>query len=195
VAPTFFQSPSEFREWLASHHDRAHELLVGYYKTSSGKPSMTWPESVDEALCFGWIDGVRKGLDDERYMIRFTRRKPGGIWSALNIKKARELIALGRMQPAGLAVFQARRADRSGVYTYEQSDHTTLDEAYERELRANERAWTFLESSAPSYRRAALHWVMSAKRKETRDRRLRTLIEDSANARPIPPLTPRRRSG
>ena len=193
MKPRFFPSPIEFRAWLEKHHATTSELIVGYYKKGSGMPSMTWPESVDEALCFGWIDGVRKALDDECYQIRFTPRKRGSNWSAVNIRKAEELIEQGLMRPAGLAAFEARRKDRSAVYSYEQSDPSKLNEAYDQELRANKAAWAFIESSSPSYGRAAIHWVMSAKREETRRQRLSTLIDDSAQGRTIPPLTPRRR--
>ena len=195
MQPTFFPIRSEFRAWLERHHDNSQELLVGYYKKGSGKPSMTWPESVDEALCYGWIDGVRKGVDDERYTIRFTPRKPGSIWSAANIKRARELIQLGLMSPAGLKAFEARREDRSAIYSYEQRRPATLDEAYERQFRRNKKAWEFLQSSPPSYQKAAIHWVMTAKQEETRKRRLATLIDDSAHGRTVRPLTPRRREG
>jgi uncharacterized protein YdeI (YjbR/CyaY-like superfamily) len=195
MEPTFFATRAAFRAWLEQHHATADELLVGYYKAGSGKPSLTWPESVEEALCFGWIDGVRKGLDDERYQIRFTPRKPGSTWSVVNVRKAQELIDQGRMRPAGLAAFGARRADHSAVYAYEQVSPATLDEAYEQELKANAQAWAHLTESAPSYRRAAVHWVMSAKQEETRRRRLQTLIDDSAHGRTVPPLTPRRRKG
>jgi uncharacterized protein YdeI (YjbR/CyaY-like superfamily) len=190
----YFKTGVEFRTWLERHHETSNELLVGYFKRSSRKPSITWPESVDEALCFGWIDGVRKGIDDERYTIRFTPRKVGSIWSAANIKRARELIDLGLMTPAGLRAFHARRDDRSAVYSYEQGE-TALDEAYERRLRRNAKAWEFFQSSPASYRKAAVHWVMSAKREETRQRRLATLVDESARKRTVRPLTPRRRQG
>jgi uncharacterized protein YdeI (YjbR/CyaY-like superfamily) len=194
AAPRYFRTSAEFRTWLEQHHDVTTELIVGYYKKSSGKRSITWPESVDEALCFGWIDGVRKGIDDKRYTIRFTPRKPGSIWSATNIKRAHELIDQGLMGRAGLRAFNARRDERSAVYSYEQSG-ATLDKGYERRLRENPKAWDFFRSSPPSYRKAAAHWVMSAKREETRLRRLDTLIHDSALGRTVRPLTPRRRPG
>jgi uncharacterized protein YdeI (YjbR/CyaY-like superfamily) len=190
----YFRNAGEFGAWLERHHDSASELLVGYYKKGSGKPSMTWPESVDEALCFGWIDGVRKGIDDERYTIRFTPRKPGSIWSAANIKRAQELVDLGHMRSSGLRAFHARRADRSAIYSYEQRDAAELDEASERTLRRNKKAWRFLQASPPSYRKAAIHWVMTAKKEETRERRLATLIEDSEHGRTVGPLTRRTRS-
>jgi uncharacterized protein YdeI (YjbR/CyaY-like superfamily) len=175
---------------VEQHHTTTSELIVGYYKKA--QHAGTTSESVDEALCFGWIDGVRKGLDDERYQIRFTPRKRDSNWSAVNIRKAEELIEQGLMRPAGLAAFEARREERSAVYSYEQTDPSKLNEAYDQQLRANKTAWIFFESSSPSYRRAAIHWVMSAKREETQRRRLATLIDDSAQGRTIPPLTPRR---
>lgn len=194
MEPVFSRDRSEFGEWLEQHHATSDALLVGYYKTGSGKASMTWAESVEEALRFGWIDGVRKGLDAERYQIRFTPRKPGSIWSAVNIAKAEELIARGRMRPAGLAAFEARRPDRSAVYSYEQSEAPVLDAAFERELRGNPAAAAFFESRPASYRKAAIHWVMSATQPDTRRRRLQTLIDDSAHGRTVRPLTSRRKS-
>lgn len=190
MKPTFFPSPSKFRQWLAANHDKASELWVGYYKKDSGQPSLTWPESVDEALCFGWIDGVRKSIDEVSYMIRFTPRKPGSIWSAVNIKRAAELIELGLMQPAGLKAFQNRQEARSAVYAYEQRGQK-LDGAYERKLRANKKAWAFFQAQPPSYQKAASWWVISAKQEETRLKRLEKLIEDSASGRTVPPLTRR----
>ena len=189
MEPTFFATPAEFRAWLEEHHADRRELLVGFYKTGSGRPSITWPESVDEALCFGWIDGVRRGIDGDSYSIRFTPRRPGSIWSTANVKRARELIELGRMTPAGLAAFEARKEERSGVYSYEQREDARLDAAQEARFRANPRAWEWFEGQPPWYRRAALHWVASAKREETRERRLATLIEDSAHGRTVKPLT------
>jgi uncharacterized protein YdeI (YjbR/CyaY-like superfamily) len=190
----YFRNAAEFRAWLERHHDAAAELLIGYYKKGSHRPTMTWPESVDEALCFGWIDGVRKGIDEERYTIRFTPRKQGSVWSAANIKRAQELIDLGHMRPSGLHAFQSRRADRSVIYSYEQREAVNLDDAYERTFRRNKKAWRFFEASPPSYRKAAIHWVMTAKREETREQRLATLIEDSAHGRTVRPLTRRTRS-
>jgi uncharacterized protein YdeI (YjbR/CyaY-like superfamily) len=187
--PIFFATPDEFRTWLEKHHDSAREVLVGYYKTSSSRPSITWPQSVDQALCFGWIDGVRKRIDDERYMIRFTPRKPGSNWSAVNVARIKELTELGLMRPAGLHAFQARVEANTGVYAYEQRDAAALDDAEEREFRANPQAWAFFQARAPSYRKAAIWWVVSAKKPETRRKRLATLIDDSANGRTVKPLT------
>ena len=172
------------------HHDSSRELLVGYYRRKTGKPSLTWAQSVDEALCYGWIDGVRRSIDDERYTIRFTPRKPRSNWSAVNIRRAKELIEQGLMTPTGLAAFEARTDDRSAIYSYEQRHTAQLDEESEHRFRANQKAWEFLTSKPPSYRKAAIYWVMSAKKEETRRRRLTSLIEDSASGRTVPPLTP-----
>jgi uncharacterized protein YdeI (YjbR/CyaY-like superfamily) len=190
VEPTFFAVPADFRAWLEENHERESELLVGFYKKATGRPSITWPEAVDEALCFGWIDGIRRSLGDESYTIRFTPRKPRSTWSAVNIERAKELVAKGRMRPAGLAAFEARSDDRSAIYSYEQRHEARLAPGEEREFRANERAWEFFQGQPPSYRKPALWWVVSAKREETRARRLRTLIDDSASGRRLRRLTP-----
>jgi uncharacterized protein YdeI (YjbR/CyaY-like superfamily) len=191
MKPTFFRTPAEFRKWLARHHDTTPELLVGLYKKGSGKPSITWPESVDEALCFGWIDGVRRTIDDASYVIRFTPRRARSNWSAINLKRVDELTRLGRMQPAGVRAFEARDPKRSEVYSYEQrKDEQKLAVAYEAKLNANKAASTFFRSQAASYQRIASRWVMSAKKEETRLRRLATLIDDSAHGRRIGPLRP-----
>lgn len=190
LKPKFFNAASKFRQWLAANYDQASELWVGYYKKDSGKPSLTWPESVDEALCFGWIDGIRKSVDEVSYTIRFTPRKPRSSWSAVNIKRATELAELGLMQPAGLKAFQNRQEARSAVYAYEQRGQK-LDGAHERKLQANKKAWAFFQAQPPSYQKAASWWVISAKKEETRLKRLATLIEDSANGRTVPPLTRR----
>jgi len=182
VKARFFRSPAAFRAWLARNHATTSELLVGYYKTASGKPSMTWPESVDEALCFGWIDGIRKRLDDDRYTIRFTPRRPRSIWSTVNIKRALELAALGLMQPSGLKAFAAREENRSGIYSYEQRSDT-LPEPYAGTLRKHRAAWSFFQAQPPSYRKTIGWWVVSAKKEETRLKRLDQLIEDSALGR------------
>ena len=193
MKPTFFATPSEFRAWLEEHHDTAQELLVGFYKKSSGKPSITWPESVDQALCFGWIDGVRKGIDDVSYTIRFTPRKPRSTWSAVNVKRATELARLGLMHPAGLKAFEERVEEKSGLYGYEQSNPVELGDAYEQQFRANSTAWDFFQAQAAWYRRTATWWVISAKQEETRLKRLARLIEDSEHGRTIAPLTRRPR--
>lgn len=189
MKPTFFKSPAELRQWLEKHHAKSHELLVGFYKKNSGKPSITWPESVDEALCFGWIDGIRRRIDDISYTIRFTPRKSGSNWSVVNIERVQELSDSGRMQPAGLKAFQERTEDKSRIYSYEQQRTLKLDERQAKKLRANQKAWTFFQSQPRSYQRAANWWVMSAKKEETRLKRLDTLIEDSAHGRTIALLT------
>jgi uncharacterized protein YdeI (YjbR/CyaY-like superfamily) len=182
--PTFFKTPSDFRKWLDAHHTTHLELLVGFYKKGSGKPSITWPESVDQALCFGWIDGVRKRIDEVSYTIRFTPRKPRSIWSAINIKRVAELTSLGMMQPLGLKAFEARTENRSGIYAYEQRSDT-LPEPYAKKLRQNKAAWDFYIDQAPWYRKVTAWWVVSAKKEETRLRRLDRLIEESARGVPL----------
>ena len=186
MKPRFFRTPSEFREWLERHHETTPDLLVGFYKKGSGKPSITWPESVDEALCFGWIDGVRRTIDDASYCIRFTPRRPRSNWSTVNIKRAEELTKLGRMRPRGLAAFEARDPEQTGLYSYEQrKKYEILDASYEAKLRKNKKAWTFFQAQPPGYRRIASMYVMSAKKEETRLRRLATLIDESAHERRI----------
>ena len=179
MKPTFFANAEKFRKWLEKNHDKASELLVGFYKRGSGKPSITWPESVDQALCFGWIDGVRKRIDDDSYTIRFSPRRKTSIWSAINIKRATELKDLGLMHEAGLAAFDRRRDDKSRIYSYENTPKT-FTPADEKKFRANKKAWEFFNAQAPSYRRLAVYWVMSAKRVETHDARMRKLIDISA---------------
>lgn len=178
ISPVFFSKPSEFRKWLEKNHLKESELLVGFYKKDSGKPSITWPESVDEALCFGWIDGIRKSVDDESYTVRFTPRKPGSIWSAVNIKKAEDLTKKGLMFPAGAAAFAKRDENRSKVYSFEQ-EKIELGAAYEKKFKANKKAWASFQAMPPSYRKAAIWWVISAKQEATRIKRLETLIADS----------------
>jgi uncharacterized protein YdeI (YjbR/CyaY-like superfamily) len=190
LTPTFFATPQEFRAWLEDNHETATELLVGFHKKGSGKPSITWPESVEEALCFGWIDGVRRSLDHESYTIRFSPRKPNSTWSRVNLEKVEELTRRERMRPAGLRVYEERREAKTGVYSYEQREAAELPAEYEERLRANRAAWDFWTARPPSYRRAAVWWVVSAKKEETRERRLARLIEDSASGRTVPPLTP-----
>jgi uncharacterized protein YdeI (YjbR/CyaY-like superfamily) len=189
MKPTFFATPAEFRAWFEANHHSAKELLVGFYKRGSGKPSISWPESVDEALCFGWIDGVRKSIDEDAYTIRFTPRKPTSIWSAINVAKVAALETLGRMTPAGRRAFEARTPERTGVYSFERSSAAVLGPDEERKLRANARAAEFFDAQPPWYRRTSIHWVISAKRDDTRRRRLDQLIADSAQGRTIGPLT------
>jgi uncharacterized protein YdeI (YjbR/CyaY-like superfamily) len=190
-APRFFRNAAEWRKWLAKNHAKADELWVGFHKKATGKPSMTWAESVDEALCFGWIDGIRKRVGDESYKIRFTPRRPGSNWSLVNTRRVAELTELGRMRPAGQKAFAARKEKRSGVYAYEQRKSAALEPKQDRRFRANKAAWEFFRSQPPSYRQLAIWWVISAKRDETRERRLATLIEDSAAGRRIGPLARR----
>lgn len=187
--PIFFATPAEFRAWLAAHHLTSQELWVGFYKKGSGQPSITWPEAVDEALCVGWIDGIRKSIDDVSYTIRFTPRKADSTWSAVNIKRVAELEAAGLMQPAGLKAFGKRKEAKSGIYAYEQRDTAMLGDAYEQQFRTNQQAWDFFQAQPPWYRRTATWWVISAKKEETRLKRLATLIEDSAQGRTIASLT------
>ena len=177
--PTFFAKQSEFRKWLQNNHKKQAELLVGFYKIGSGKPSMTWPQSVDEALCFGWIDGVRKSIDKESYQIRFTQRKPTSIWSAINIRKIEELTKQGLMQPAGLASFEKRTESKSKIYSYEK-DEVELTPKFKKHFKSDKKAWDYFQSLAPSYRKVSTHWVMSAKQEATRIKRLNKLISDSA---------------
>ncbi len=179
MAPTFFAKQSDFRKWLQKNHKRETELLVGFYKVGSGKPSMTWSQSVDEALCFGWIDGVRKSIDKDSYQIRFTQRKPKSIWSAINIKKIGELTKQGLMQPAGLASFEKRIESKSKIYSYEK-DEVELTRDFKKRFKANKKAWEYFQSFAPSYRKVSTHWVMSAKQESTKIKRLNELIADSA---------------
>jgi uncharacterized protein YdeI (YjbR/CyaY-like superfamily) len=185
----FFASPSEWRAWLEQHHDDTRELWVGFYKKGSGRPGITRSEAVDEALCFGWIDGVAKGVDDVSWAMRFTPRRPRSNWSAVNIKRVGELTELGRMHPAGLDAFEKRSRERSGVYSHEQRDLAALGDAYERRFRANAKAWEFFQAQTDWYRRGATWWVVSAKKEATRLKRLATLIDDSEHGRTIAPMT------
>lgn len=179
ATPTFFATAAAFGRWLKAHHAKERELLVGYWKIDSGRPSMTWPESVDEALCYGWIDGVRRSLGADAYTIRFTPRKPTSIWSAVNIRKVQALLAAGRMQPAGLAAWARRSESRSEVYAFERKA-VELSTAELAAFRRKAKAWRFWEAQPAGYRRTAAHWVASAKKAETRARRFATLVADSA---------------
>ncbi len=179
MPPTYFPTPDAFRTWLTQHHASATELVVGFHKVGSGTPSMTWTESVREALCFGWIDGIRKSVDAQRYTIRFTPRRPRSVWSAVNVKHVEALIAEGRMMPEGLAAFDARHAAKTGVYAFEQ-ETIELPPAFIALFKKQKQAWQWFEASAPSYRKVMIWWVVSAKREETREKRLMALIEHSA---------------
>ena len=189
MTPKFFATPEALRAWLAANHETKAELLVGFYKRGSRKPSITWPESVDEALCFGWIDGLRRSLSDETYTIRFTPRRATSIWSAINVGRVATLAELGKMTPAGERAFSLRKAHKTGIYSFERSEAAKLTEAQEKKLRGDRAAAEFFDAQPPWYRRTATHWVISAKREETRERRLARLIEDSAAGRTIGPLT------
>ncbi len=190
----FFKTPSDFRRWLEKNHATARELWVGYYRKGSGKQGMTWPESVDEALCFGWIDGIRKRVDDLSYANRFTPRRARSIWSAVNIGRVEELTRLGLMRPAGLKAFGARTENRSGIYAYEQRK-PELEEPYAEMLRRNKAAWQFFQAQTASYRKLVSWWVLSAKREETRLKRLSQLVEHSAGGRTVPQYTRAKKSG
>ena len=189
----FFKTPADFRKWLAAHHNSQTELWVGFYKKDSGKASITWPQSVDEALCFGWIDGIRKTIDEVSYKIRFTPRRQRSIWSAVNIKRVGELSEQGLMHQAGLKAFAARRGYRSGIYSYEQRS-PEMPAQYANELKKNAAAWKFFQAQPPSYRKAMNWWILSAKREDTRLQRLDKLIEVSAGGRRIPQFTSKRKT-
>ena len=193
MRPRFFRTPSELRNWFEKHHGSADELWVAYFKKGSGKPSITWPESVDEALCYGWIDGIRKSIDDSSYKIRFTPRRPGSNWSKVNVEKAGELIEQGRMRTPGLAAFEVRKELKTGIYSYEQRP-VELDEQYNRILRKNKNAWEFYHAQSTSYRKTVNWWILSAKKEETRRRRLDKLIKYSSRGEKIPEVTPRKRT-
>jgi uncharacterized protein YdeI (YjbR/CyaY-like superfamily) len=182
--PTFFATPADFNRWLKRHHATEPELWVGFYKRDSGKPSITWPESVDEALCYGWIDGVRRSRDAESYMIRFTPRRPGSNWSDINLRKARALIDAGRMQPAGRKAFAAWDGRKARQYSFENRPRA-LPSAYLRPLKADPDAWAFFQAQPAGYRRTVTWWIMSAKQEETRRRRLATLIRSSREQRRV----------
>ncbi len=188
IKPTFFESPGELRAWFEKHYATERELWVGFYKKGSGLPSITWPEAVDQALCFGWIDGIRKSIDDTSYVNRFTPRKASSTWSARNIARVKELSREGLMHPAGIKAFEARSDERSAVYSYEQRHAAQFDPAHEREFRRHKKAWEFFQSQPPSYQRAATWWVISAKKEETIAKRLAELIDESERGRRVGPL-------
>jgi uncharacterized protein YdeI (YjbR/CyaY-like superfamily) len=180
--PVFFPGPEQWREWLEQHHETATECLVGFVKVTTGEASMTWSESVDQALCFGWIDGVRRRIDERSYSIRFTPRKPGSTWSAVNVAKVEQLRVRGLMTAAGERAFAARSDANTAIYSYERAGEGFSREQ-EATFRASRRAWEFWQTQPPSYRRTATHWVVSAKRADTRQRRLEQLVTDSAAGR------------
>lgn len=177
MTPTFFLNQSDFRKWLEKNHKKETELLVGFYKVDSGKPSMTWTQSVDQALCFGWIDCVRKSIDKDSYQIRFTQRKSTSIWSTVNIQKIEVLTKLGLMQPAGLASFENRKEKKSKIYSYE-NEEIKLSSDFEIQFKDNKKAWEYFQLLAPSYKKPSTNWVMSAKQKPTQIKRLTELIAD-----------------
>jgi len=174
----FFATPNDFREWLEKNHTTEKELLVGFYKVGTKKPSMIWSEAVDQALCFGWIDSVRRSIDEESYSNRFTPRKPTSIWSVINIKKVEKLTKAGLMKPEGLKAFELRKEERSAIYSHEK-EIATLDPIYEKQFKANPKAWEFFNNQAPSYKKVMLHWIMSAKQEKTRISRLEKAIQES----------------
>jgi uncharacterized protein YdeI (YjbR/CyaY-like superfamily) len=187
----FFRTSAAFREWLEQHHARADSLWVGYHKKDSGKPSITWSESVDEALCYGWIDGLRQSIDDVSYRIRFTPRKPSSIWSSVNIKRAQALIRQGRMQPGGLNAYRARKENKSGIYSYEQRS-VDLAEPYNELLKKNEAAWNFFQTQPAFYRKAVSWWIISANKQATRLKRLEKLIANSVQGQRLREFTSRK---
>jgi uncharacterized protein YdeI (YjbR/CyaY-like superfamily) len=189
VDPVFFATPEEFRAWFADHAATEKELLVGFYKKGSGRPSITWPESVDQALCYGWIDGIRRSLGDEAYTIRFTPRKPNSVWSSVNVNRVADLTEQGLMTNAGLAAFERRSDNRTGIYSFEQGEMPEFDDELRAQFEAEPEAWAFFQKQPVTYRKVATWWVISAKRADTRARRLATLMEDSANGRRLRQLS------
>jgi len=188
--PTFFPTPSDFRAWLEAHHDKLSEYLVGFHKKSSGKPSITWPESVEVALCFGWIDGVRKSLGETSYTIRFTPRKPTSTWSAINTNLVQKLTKQGLMHPAGLKAFAARNEKKSAIYSYEQRKSARFTSEQEKQFRANKLAWDFFQSQPPGYKQLTTYRVITAEKEETRQKRLSELIAHSQHQHRIPRILP-----
>jgi uncharacterized protein YdeI (YjbR/CyaY-like superfamily) len=184
----FFRSPAELRRWLTANHARARELMVGFNKKGSGRGGLTYAEALDEALCFGWIDGVRRSLDAERYTIRFTPRTKRSIWSQVNLRRVAELIADGRMRPPGRATYEQRDESRSKLYSFER-EKAELDARQQKAFRANRKAWAYYSAQPPSYRQAVNWWVLSAKKEETRQRRLCALIDCSAQGERVPQFT------
>jgi uncharacterized protein YdeI (YjbR/CyaY-like superfamily) len=188
TATKFFKTQKDFHKWLEKNHSKFQELIVGFYKVNSGKPSIRYQEALDEALCFGWIDGIRRNIDEISYSIRFTPRRPKSYWSAVNTKRVAELAKLGLMQPSGLKTFNGRDKKKTERYSNERKN-VKLDPEYEKRFKMNKKAWEFFQSKPPSYQKPAVWWIMSAKQEETRLKRLTQLIEDSENGRSIAPLT------
>ncbi len=188
MAPTFFETQLEFRKWLEEHHKNETELIVGFYKVSCSKPSMTWSQSVDQAICFGWIDGVRKSIDEESYCIRFTPRKKTSIWSAINIKKVEALTKEGLMTEEGMKIFSFRTENKSKIYSHE-NEPIILDRNSEEQFKKSKDAWDFFMQQAPSYRKVAIHWIMSAKQEKTRQARLEKTISVSEQKKRLSDFT------
>ncbi|MCD6018848.1 MAG: hypothetical protein K0S53_1969 [Bacteroidetes bacterium] len=184
MTPTFFATQEEFRKWLAKHHKKETELLVGFYKVDSGKPSMTWSQSVDQALCFGWIDGVRRSIDNKSYSIRFTPRRPTSIWSAINIKKMEELTKAGLMTMEGQKAFSLRKEHKSRIYSHEKEPAVLIPEL-EKQFKKNKAAWNYFMEQAPSYKKVMIHWIMSAKQEKTRQSRLEKTIAVSGQQKRV----------
>jgi uncharacterized protein YdeI (YjbR/CyaY-like superfamily) len=178
MKPRYFKSQSEFRKWLETNHTTETELMLGFYKKGSGKASITYPEALDEALCFGWIDGVRRRLTDDAYVQRFSPRKAKSIWSNVNVRHVERLKKLGRMAPAGLKAYELKDPKKTGVYSFENRPRE-LSPAYEKQFRSNKKAWEFFEKQPPGFKRLMIFRVMEGKQEETRQRRLEQLIESS----------------
>ncbi|MBW8524053.1 YdeI/OmpD-associated family protein [Chryseobacterium chendengshani] len=181
---TFFETPQDFRKWLEKNHKKETEIIVGFYKIGTKKQSITWSEAVDQALCFGWIDSVRRSIDEESYSNRFTPRKPTSIWSAINIQKIEDLTKAGLMQPAGLEAFQLRKENKSRIYSHE-TENIKLSDEYEKHFKGNKKAWEFFEKQAPSYKKVTIHWIMSAKQEKTQISRLKKTISESEIGRRV----------
>jgi uncharacterized protein YdeI (YjbR/CyaY-like superfamily) len=184
MEPIFFSKQADFRKWLTKNHKKEKELLVGFYKVDSGKLSMTWSQSVDEALCFGWIDGVRRSIDKESYCIRFTPRRPTSIWSTINIDKVAKLTKQGLMKPAGMTLYKLRKEHKSKIYSHEK-DPEILAAGYEVKFRSNKKAWDFFTTQAPSYQKVIIHWIMTAKQESTQLTRLKKAITESAKQKRV----------
>ncbi|MHA3786755.1 YdeI/OmpD-associated family protein [Flavobacterium hauense] len=185
MKPHFFATPSDFRAWLDKHSETETELLVGFYKMNSGKASITWPESVDQALCYGWIDGVRKSLDEDSYTIRFTPRKPTSIWSAINIDKMEKLLKLGLVKSAGIAAYEKRTENKSRIYSHERTEDAVLPAEMEKQFKANKTAWEFFMAQPPGYRKTMLHLIVSAKQEKTKLSRFEKLLNASADGKRV----------
>lgn len=188
ISIKYFRTPAGLRSWFEKNHATKREQWIGYYKKDSGTPSITWPESVDQALCFGWIDGIRKSVDDKRYTIRFTPRRTASIWSEINIKRVKELTKLGLMKREGLKVFEQRDGKKSNRYSFEQRRNPVLPALYEKQFKSHKNAWAFFSSQPPWYRKASVWWIISAKQEKTKMQRLERLIQDSDNGNAIPAL-------